>query len=147
MADTDNNQPDLPGQWPFLHRVRVRWAEADMQGVVFNGNYLTYFDIGITEYLRAVFKDDTKQLHEVFDDLYVVSTTMQYAAPAHFDEEIDVAVKTGRIGNSSLTFDFQIFRGDEKLVGGQNIYVHAPGGESAAVPKMLRDAIEQFEAG
>ncbi len=36
-----------------LHSLRVRWAEVDPQGIVFNGNYLTYADVGITEYLRG----------------------------------------------------------------------------------------------
>ena len=35
-------------------RLRVRWAETDMQGIVFNGHYLTYFDVAITEYWRAI---------------------------------------------------------------------------------------------
>src|SRR5688500_13394509 len=36
------------------HRLRVRWAEVDAQGIVFNGHYLTYFDVGMTEYLREI---------------------------------------------------------------------------------------------
>lgn len=37
----------------FHYPLRVRWAEVDRQGIVFNGHYLTYFDVGITEYWRA----------------------------------------------------------------------------------------------
>ena len=38
----------------FFHRLRVRWAEVDRQDIVFNGHYLTYFDLAMTEYLRAM---------------------------------------------------------------------------------------------
>ena len=38
----------------FSHRLRVRWAEVDKQNIVFNGHYLTYFDVGVTEYWRAI---------------------------------------------------------------------------------------------
>ena len=36
----------------FSHSLRVRWAEVDKQDIVFNGHYLTYFDVGVTEYYR-----------------------------------------------------------------------------------------------
>jgi acyl-CoA thioester hydrolase len=37
----------------FFHPLRVRWAEVDPQSIVFNGHYLTYADVAITEYFRA----------------------------------------------------------------------------------------------
>jgi len=53
-------------QFRFSHTVRVRWAESDIQRVVFNGHYLTYFDIGLTEYLRAMFDGSQQKLHGLF---------------------------------------------------------------------------------
>src|ERR1039457_2711426 len=38
----------------FCHTLRVRWAEVDKQGIVYNVNYFLYFDVGITEYWRAI---------------------------------------------------------------------------------------------
>ena len=38
----------------FNHKLRVRFGETDMQGIVFNGNYLTYYDVAWTEYFRAL---------------------------------------------------------------------------------------------
>ena len=74
----------------FRHRLRVRWAEADMQGVVFNGHYMTYFDVAVTEYWRGVARGDPQALREIFDRLYVVRTTIEFHSPARFDDEIDV---------------------------------------------------------
>lgn len=128
----------------FSHRLRVRWAEADMQGVVFNGNYLLYFDIGITEYLRALASDDAS-MRETFDRLYVVKATVEYHAGAHFDEEIDVCVRCARLGRSSLLIRFEIHRGDAHLISGENVYVYTEAGTSAPVPPALREAIAAFE--
>ncbi|TXI95887.1 MAG: acyl-CoA thioesterase, partial [Aquabacterium sp.] len=41
-----------PADFTFIHRLRVRWAEVDGQHVVFNGHYLTYLDVAITEFWR-----------------------------------------------------------------------------------------------
>ncbi len=136
-----------PGHFSFSHPVRVRWAESDIQRVVFNGHYLTYFDIALTEYLRALFDGSKEKLHGLFEDLYVVKSTVQYKAPAHFDEVIDVGVRTAKIGRTSLTFEFVITRGDDYLIDGELVYVHAPGGESSPVPDELRNLVSAFDRG
>ena len=38
----------------LFHRLRVRWAEVDMQKIVFNGHYLMYFDTAMADYWRAL---------------------------------------------------------------------------------------------
>lgn len=129
----------------FRHRLRVRWAEADMQGVVFNGHYLTYFDVGVTEYWRGVAGGDPDRLREIFDRLYVVKTTIEFRSPARFDEEIDVGVRCARIGNSSLQMQFEIRRGDDLLITGDSVYVFAVDGQSRPMPEDLRGAIRAFE--
>src|SRR5690606_20149900 len=47
-------EPMQQEDFRFSTSLRVRWAEVDMQGIVFNGHYLTYADVGITEYFRAL---------------------------------------------------------------------------------------------
>ncbi|NCV61422.1 MAG: acyl-CoA thioesterase, partial [Betaproteobacteria bacterium] len=90
----------------FLHTLRVRWAEADMQSVVFNANYLLYFDVASTEYFRQVSGGDRDILKAVFDRLYVVKSTIEYLQAARFDDELVIGVKTARIGRSSMTVEF-----------------------------------------
>lgn len=128
----------------FSHRLRVRWAEADMQGVVFNGNYLLYFDVGITEYLRALAADDAS-MRDTFDRMYVVKATVEYHAPARFDEEIDVCVRCARLGRSSMVIRFEIHRGSDHLISGENVYVYTDAGASAPLPPSLREAFVAFE--
>ncbi|HMN80418.1 MAG TPA: thioesterase family protein [Burkholderiaceae bacterium] len=129
----------------FRHRLRVRWAEADMQGVVFNGHYLTYFDVAVTEYWRGVAGGDPQALREIFDRLYVVKTTIEFRSPARFDDELDVAVRCAKLGNSSMRVLFEIHRGADHLISGDSVYVYAEDGRSTAIPPRLREAIQSFE--
>ena len=116
-----------------------------MQGVVFNGHYLTYFDIGVTEYWRALVKGDLQRLRDIFDRIYVIKATIEFHSPARFDDLLDVCVRTGRLGTSSLSVRFEIQRGTERLISGENIYVYADQGQSQRVPDYLRELITQYE--
>ena len=131
----------------FAHRLRVRWAEVDRQDIVFNAHYLTYFDVGMTEYMRAIGFRYPDELLALDSDLFVVKATVEYHAPARYDDELDCMVRVGRVGNSSLQFLFGLFRGDEQLVTCENIYVnaHPLTRQSRTVPQPLRDAIARFE--
>ncbi len=138
----------MPKQdFAFSHCLRVRWAEVDRQNIVFNGHYLTYFDLAMTEYLRAMGFPYPAGLLEAGSDLFVVKATVEYKASAHYDEEIDIYCRVARIGRSSLQFLFEIHRGDDLLVSGENIYVNADPKtkQSASVPDVLRNAIKRFE--
>ena len=138
----------MPKQdFAFSHRLRVRWSEVDRQDIVFNGHYLTYFDLAMTEYLRAMGFPYPAGLLDSGSDLFVVKAIVEYKASAHYDEEIDIYCRVARIGHSSLQFLFEIHRGDDLLVSGENIYVNADPKtkQSASVPDVLRNAIKRFE--
>jgi acyl-CoA thioester hydrolase len=132
-----------------MHRLRVRWAEVDKQDIVFNGHYLTYFDVAITEYWRALELPYPAIMERWSSDLFVVKAGIEYHAPAHYDDVLDVGVRVARIGNSSLLFDLGVFRGDEHLIGGELVYVNAdPATRKAArVPDALRNVVEAYERG
>jgi acyl-CoA thioester hydrolase len=98
------------GAGRFACRVRVRWAEADLQGIVFNGHYLTYADVGLTEYLRAIGMPMPVWSAGPGIELFAVKTTAEYHAPAMFDDVLELRVKVGRIGRSSLQFLVAIHR-------------------------------------
>jgi len=131
----------------FVHRLRVRWAEVDRQGIVFNGHYLTYFDVGITEYYRALGYPYPDGLAQHGTDLYVRKAEVEYHASAEYDDEVDVCVRVERLGRSSFDFCVEIHRADQLLVSGKVIYVNADpvARKSAPLPDFLRDAIKAFE--
>jgi acyl-CoA thioester hydrolase len=71
---------------PFAHTMRVRYAECDALGVVFNAHYLTYLDQTVTELFRAAM-GGYRRLIENELDMVVADVHMQFH-PARFDEEI-----------------------------------------------------------
>ena len=94
--------------YKFFHRFRIRYSEIDGQGILYNAHYLTFFDQGITEYLRALPYDYKAETARTGHDFHTVKTLVEYAKPVEFDEEVDVCVKVGRIGRSSIRFDFEM---------------------------------------
>ena len=133
----------------FFHRLRVRWAEVDMQKIVFNAHYLMYFDTAVTDYWRALALPYQEAMHQLGGDLYVKKATVEFHASARMDDLIDVGMKCARIGNSSLTFSGAIFRGETLLITCELVYVFAdPATQtSRPVPQALRDMLLGYEAG
>jgi acyl-CoA thioester hydrolase len=132
----------------FNHKLRVRFAETDLQGIVFNGNYLTYYDVAWTEYFRAmgmVWQD----LIEMGADTVLARTTLEFKSPARFDEVLEVCVRVSKIGNTSLVFDFEIYpEGGERLIGAaSSLYVAIDPKtlRPVRVPDLLRSRISEFE--
>jgi YbgC/YbaW family acyl-CoA thioester hydrolase len=132
-----------------LHRLRVRWAEVDMQKIVFNAHYLMYFDTAVTDYWRAVALPYEAAMHQLGGDIYVAKATVEFHASARMDDLLEVGMKCSRIGNSSLTFTGAIFRGEQHLISGELIYVFADPAtqRSQPVPQALRDILLGYEAG
>jgi YbgC/YbaW family acyl-CoA thioester hydrolase len=133
----------------FFHRLRVRWAEVDMQKIVFNAHYLMYVDTAVSGYWRALALPYEEALRELGGDLYVKKATVEFNASARIDDRLDVGLKCGRIGNSSMAFAAAIFRGDELLITCEVIYVFAdPASQtSRPIPARLRDILVGYEAG
>lgn len=133
----------------FAERLRVRWAEVDMQKIVFNGHYLMYIDTAVAGYWRAMAMPYQETMEYLGGDFYVRKSSLEYNASAHYDDLIDVGVRTARLGNSSMVLDCGVFRGDELLVAGELVYVFAdPATQtSKPVPQELRDMLQAFDAG
>ena len=128
--------------------LRVRYAETDAQGHVFFGNYYTYFDEALLEYMRAIGYSYQDLLNEGMDLLYVESLC-QHHAPAHFDDLLNVHARIGSIGRSSLTFEFSIYKdGSDQLVAAGHIVavnVDSATRQPVPVPEALREAVSGYE--
>lgn len=133
----------------FFHRLRVRWAEVDMQKIVFNAHYLMYFDTAITDYWRAMALPYEAAFEQMGGELYVKKATVEYHGSARFEDQLDVALKCQRIGNSSIIFSGAIFRAETLLIGCELVYVFAdPATQtSRPVPTPLRELLTAYEAG
>jgi acyl-CoA thioester hydrolase len=131
-------------------RLRVRWAEVDMQKIVFNGHYLTYIDTAIAEYWREI---GLPYPHGYVDryknDVYLRKATVEYLGSARYDDQLDVCCRVARLGRSSMTFLFEIYREgeDRPLVTAELVYVNAdPASMKAApLPDDVRSRVLRYE--
>ena len=133
----------------FLHRLRVRWCEVDMQKIVFNSHYLMYLDTAIADYWRALAMVYEQTMEQFGGDLYVKKSTLEYHASARYDDSLEIGLKCSRLGNSSLLFTAGVFRGNDALVTGELLYVFAdPTTQTAKpVPAALREWLQAYEEG
>ena len=133
----------------FSHQMRVRYSEIDAQGVVFNAHYLTYFDVGHTEYMREMNFDYSGMVKETNVDFHLAKATVEYKQPIKFDTLMDVCVRVSRLGNSSMTLVFEIYEAgtDRLLASGENVDVcvnlatHKP----VPIPEGFANVMRAFE--
>ncbi len=133
----------------FLYPLRVRYSEVDQQGIVFNAHYLTYFDTTLNEYMRALGYNYLDQSKKTGNDFHVVRSLVEYKAPVHYDDIIEIGVRTSKIGRSSITFNLAVFRQheDKLLASGEIVWVNANQADHTPcpVPPSLRELIEARE--
>lgn len=148
LATNKMTQP-LLADYRLVHRLRVRWAEIDLQRIVFNPHYLMYVDTAFTEYWRALAVPYESIPQLLGGDMYVKKSTLEYHGSARLDDLLDVGVRCQRVGNSSLLFSGGIFREGSLLVGAELVYVFAnPATQtSRPVPQALRDLLAAYEGG
>lgn len=135
-------------KYKFYLPLAVRFAETDLQGHVFFGHYLTYFDEALTGYMHAI-GCTYKDLLEVGADLYYIHTECDFKSEAFFEEILDVHARIGKIGNSSITFEFAAIKArNDELVATGNIIavtVDAKMKKPVRVPEEMRAAVARYE--
>jgi acyl-CoA thioester hydrolase len=95
-------EPSLdPAEYPFRHRIRVRFAETDAMRIVHHANYLLYLEEARVEYLRAIGRPYTL-LHDAGTDLAVLESFVRYRFPLRFDDLLDVHVAMATAGRASF---------------------------------------------
>ena len=132
-----------------IPRLRVRWAEVDMQKIVFNGHYLTYIDTAIAEYWREIgLPYPQGYVGRYGSDVYLRKATVEYLGSARYDDVLEVGCRVARLGRSSLAFAFEIYREGEELplATAELIYVNAgPSMKAAPLPEELRHRVIGYE--
>jgi acyl-CoA thioester hydrolase len=128
----------------FVHRLRVRYNECDPQGVVFNANYLTYFDLTMTELWREL--GGYQAMVDAGVDMVVAEARIHYRAALRFDDEFEVRATVGRLGETSMTTAITISRGDETIAEGElrHVFVESGGGSTAPIPPAIRSGLAPY---
>jgi acyl-CoA thioester hydrolase len=132
----------------FVHRLRVRYNECDLQGHVFNANYVGYFDVTLTELWREAFGSYEALTAEGLD-MVVAEVAVRFRTPARFDDELEIALEVERLGNTSMVSAIAIARGGETLAEGRivHIFVRADRlGEKVPIPDHVRRTLGRYTA-
>jgi acyl-CoA thioester hydrolase len=117
------------------HDVRVRYNEIDGQNIVFNGNYLIYADIGVTEYFRSMGEGQPGQFFAQYGtDIVVVNAEIDYHVSARLDDIITIATRIARFGRSSFILHVAIFRGEERMTDMALTYAHVELDRAQSLP-------------
>ncbi|HEU5063987.1 MAG TPA: thioesterase family protein [Solirubrobacterales bacterium] len=129
----------------FSHEFRVRYGECDPQGIVFNANYLAYFDHAITELWREAF-GSYAVMEERGIDMVVAEVNAQFRGSARFDELVTISAAIERLGTTSMTTRLWLHRGEELLVEGwiRHVFVDAESFEKTEIPDWLREGLEPY---
>jgi YbgC/YbaW family acyl-CoA thioester hydrolase len=133
--------------------LRVRWAEVDMQKVVFNAHYLTYIDTAIAQYWREIglpYPDGYVDRNGA--DLFLRKATVDYLGSARYDDRLSVLCRVAALGRTSMTMRFEIWRADDAtatspLVMAELVYVNVQVASSRPdpLPEEVRRLVRDYE--
>ena len=138
--ETDRRPP-----FKYAALTRVGFSDTDAQGIVYYGRYFPYFDLARTEYLRHL-----GLLHAGGGHQFVMrAVTIEYFAPARFDDTIEIFARLARIGRTSATFEHAAHRyeDDALMVTAQQtaVYVDLEEHRACPIPYAYRDRVLAFE--
>jgi acyl-CoA thioester hydrolase len=132
---------------PFRYAAltRVWFSDTDAQGVVYYGRYMPYFDHARTEYHRHLGLPRTPE-----GDFVMRASSVEYFAPARFDDLLEVFVRAQRLGTTSISFEHAAYRVTDDLLmctANQTLVYIDPDRQKTAIPAHYRAAVDAFEAG
>ncbi|MEE9257352.1 MAG: thioesterase family protein [bacterium] len=132
----------------YKSELRVRFGETDLQGVVYNAEFLAYFDAAQADYFRHL-GVPLGDMRERGHDVVIVDISVQFLAPAHFDEMIEVFTRISDIGDSSMKMDYEVYEKESgRSVAASRVayvIVNPETGRPVHAPAYLRAAVRNFE--
>jgi acyl-CoA thioester hydrolase len=131
---------------PFCHELRVRFHECDPQGIVFNANYLAFFDVAMTEMFRES-AGSYPAFREGGTDLVLAESRIVYLASALADDLVHVELAPTHFGTTSMRMDGRILRDGAVLTQAELRYVAVdPATRTKKGNEALRAALERYAA-
>jgi acyl-CoA thioester hydrolase len=131
----------------FRHRLRVRWSECDLQGVVFYPHYLAYFDHAMTELWREAV-GPYSEITGLGVDLVVAEAEIRYRASARFDDELEITASITHLGVSSMIMEMGVDRCADGTVLAEgrlrHVFVDPEGLNTREMPAPVREGLGRF---
>jgi acyl-CoA thioester hydrolase len=98
-----------------ITRVRVRYAETDRMGVVYYANYLVWFEVGRTEWLRET-GWTYREIETEGIALPVIEAHCEYRHPARYDDDIEIRTRAALVSPIRIRFEYELVRHDHCMV-------------------------------
>ena len=134
---------------PFLHRLRVRYAECDAQGVLFNAEYMAYIDHSVTELWRAAYGGYERML-ESGGDVVVAEARLRFLRSARFDQEVDAEMLVTHMGTTSLRSRHRLIDAGDGAVlmeaDMRYVWIDRQTGDKTSIPDWARAGLEPWYA-
>lgn len=108
-------------EYVHFQSLPTRWMDNDIYGHVNNALYYGFFDTAINSYLIA---EGGLDIHAGPVIAFVVESQCQYFQPLAFPEVMDVGLRVGKLGNSSVRYELAIFKQRESVAAAQGYFVH-----------------------
>ena len=140
--------PGTDRGFKFSVTTRVAFSDTDAQGIVYYGRYLPYFDLARVEYHRALGLLGM-DIGAEGNEFVMRACTIEYFAPAVFDDLIEVHVRLARIGRTSATYELAAYRQHDAVllvIATQTlVLVDLEERKAMPIPERYRDAVRAFE--
>jgi acyl-CoA thioester hydrolase len=140
------HESDRKPPFKYASFMRVGFSDTDAQGIVYYGRYLPYFDSARVEYHRHLELLE-KALRE--EQFVMRASSVEYLAPAQFDDLIEVFIRMKRIGRTSATYECAAYRAEDDVVmvpATQTlVFIDFDERRAMLIPGWYRDAIRSFE--
>ena len=132
----------------FSARKRVGFSDTDAQGIVYYGRYLPYLDLARVEYHRKLGLLGM-EIGEPGVEFVMRALTVEYHAPAVFDDELEIFIRVARIGRTSATYEGAAYRTSDDLLmvtATQTlVLVDLDERKACEIPESFRTTIRDFE--
>ncbi len=133
------------------HRVQeyVRWSDVDVSGIIRWSAYTRFLELAETELFRALGYPYATLWDRLDIWLPRVQLHFDYRNPVRLDDLVDIEVWVGRIGRSSIRFEFLLRRPDGEVAAEAYLVTVAIGrsdSQPVAVPQALLDAMRPYRA-
>ncbi|HEY3484222.1 MAG TPA: thioesterase family protein [Ilumatobacteraceae bacterium] len=129
----------VTADYPFSHRVRVRFAETDAMGVVHHSRYLPYLEEARVAYLRHLGHPYQEQ-RDAGVDFAVLEAYVQYRAPLRFDDEVDVHLVLAAATRASFQMAYLLATGGSPRAAAVTAHGAVdPDGRATRLPSWLRE--------
>ncbi|GLK89935.1 acyl-CoA thioesterase [Pseudomonas turukhanskensis] len=138
----------LRSDYAHFQPITTRWHDNDVYGHVNNVTYYSFFDSAVNTYLIEVGGLD---IHDGAVVGFVVSSSCDYFASIAFPDRIEIGLRVGKLGNSSVQYELAVFKAgeDEACAAGRfvHVFVDRESNRPVSIPDGLRKALSDLLVG